>query len=70
MLGSGGAATAAAAIDTDSGPISGLVPAGGFNTQPHLTASVKTPFRPDVPCETQDRPDFDAPVPATPPVQP
>ena len=68
VLGSGGAATAVSAFDTDSGPMSGLAPATGFSAQPALTASAKTPFHPEVACETQDRPDFDAPVPATPPV--
>jgi virulence factor Mce-like protein len=67
VLGSGGAATAVGAFDTDSGPMSGLAPAAGFlGTQPALTSAAKTPFRPDISCETQDRPNLQSPVGAGP----
>lgn len=67
VLGSGGAATAVGAFDTDSGPMSGLAPAAGFlGTQPALTSAAKTPFRPDIACETQQRPNFQSPVGAGP----
>jgi phospholipid/cholesterol/gamma-HCH transport system substrate-binding protein len=61
VLGSGGASTAAVSpFPTDAGPVSGH---GAFTgAQPALTSSAKTPFRPDVPCETQDKPNFQSPV--------
>jgi phospholipid/cholesterol/gamma-HCH transport system substrate-binding protein len=66
VLGSGGTATPTAAFDTDSGPMSGLAPAAGLQVQPALTSSAKTPFHPEVACETQQRPNFQSPVGAGP----
>ncbi len=68
VLGSGGAATVTGAIDTDSGVMAGLAPAAGFQgTQPALTSAAKTPFHPEVACETQQRPNLQSPVGAGPP---
>ena len=65
VLGSGGTQTAVAAFPTDSpelGPVSGLInPARPFlGTQPALDSSAKTPFRPDIACETQEAPNLDS----------
>ena len=67
VLGSGGAATAAATFPTDQpelGPASGLInPARPFlGTQPALQSSAKTPFRPDIACETQDVPNLESDI--------
>ena len=71
VLGSGGPATvAAAAFDTnngvpgDDGTMSGVLnsAASAFSAQPAMTSSAKTPFRPDVPCETQDLPNLTSEV--------
>jgi phospholipid/cholesterol/gamma-HCH transport system substrate-binding protein len=66
VLGSGGAATAAAAFPTDSGPVAGVLANSFTGTQPALTSSAKTPFRPDVPCETQDPPNLQSDIGAAP----
>lgn len=58
VLGSGGAQTALSAFPTDSGVMSGVVSNPFTGTQPALTSAAKTPFHPEVPCETQERPDF------------
>jgi phospholipid/cholesterol/gamma-HCH transport system substrate-binding protein len=65
VLGSGGGATAVGAFPTDAGPVSGITN-GLTGTQPAMTSSAKTPFRPDVACETQDMPNFESPVGAAP----
>jgi hypothetical protein len=36
--------------------------ASAFSAQPAMTSSAKTPFRPDVPCETQDLPNLTSEV--------
>jgi hypothetical protein len=65
VLGSGGGATPVAAFNTDNGPMSGL--SNGFTgTQPSMTSSAKTPFRPDIPCETQELPDLQSDIGAGP----
>lgn len=50
----------------DLGNVPGLGQTAGFNSstllgsEPAIESSAKTPFRPDVPCETQDPPNLDA----------
>jgi hypothetical protein len=61
VLGSGGAATAAGAFPTDSGAVSGLLNTA-LDVQPTLQSSAKTPFRPDIPCETQERPNLNSEI--------
>ena len=66
VLGGGGLNTVS--FDTDVGPTAGVVPFGGLGVQPAKQSSAKTPFRPDVPCETQDPPDLNTGTPAPVPV--
>ena len=47
----------------------GLTPLALEGAIPSLESSQKTPFRPDVRCETQEAPDIDAGAPAAPPQQ-
>src|SRR4029077_897213 len=39
-------------------PLTGVTPFTFLGSQPAKQSSAKTPFRPDVPCETQDPPDL------------
>ncbi len=53
-----------------SAPLTGLAPYDFLGSQPAKASSAKTPFRPDVPCETQDPPDLHSeigPAPTTTP---
>jgi phospholipid/cholesterol/gamma-HCH transport system substrate-binding protein len=61
VLGSGGGATAVSAIPTDTGPVSGITN-GITGAQPAMTSSAKTPFHPEIACETQDMPNLASPV--------
>jgi phospholipid/cholesterol/gamma-HCH transport system substrate-binding protein len=70
VLGGGGQNTIAPFVSPDlSGQITGLAPFAFLGSQPAKQSSAKTPFRPDVPCETQDPPDLHAgalgPAPST-----
>jgi hypothetical protein len=42
----------------DTQSVGGVVPFELLGAQPSLQSSAKTPFRPDVPCETQDPPNL------------
>lgn len=58
VLGTGGANTLPVpSFPTDAGSSSGLLDNPLF-IQPTLDSSLKTPFRTDVPCETQEKPDL------------
>jgi phospholipid/cholesterol/gamma-HCH transport system substrate-binding protein len=70
VLGGGGSNTIAPFTTPDlSGQVTGVAPFAFLGSQPAKQSSAKTPFRPDVPCETQDPPDLRAgalgPAPAT-----
>ena len=50
------------------GALTGVSPFSFLGSQPSKQSSLKTPFRPDVPCETQDPPNLNSdigPAPAT-----
>ncbi|HEY7266400.1 MAG TPA: MlaD family protein [Solirubrobacterales bacterium] len=70
VLGGGGSNTIAPFVSPDlTGQLTGVAPFAFLGSQPAKQSSAKTPFRPDVPCETQDPPDLRAgalgPAPAT-----
>jgi phospholipid/cholesterol/gamma-HCH transport system substrate-binding protein len=59
VLGGGGSNTIAPFNSPDvASPLTGVVPYSFLGSQPAKESSAKTPFRPDVPCETQDPPDL------------
>jgi phospholipid/cholesterol/gamma-HCH transport system substrate-binding protein len=70
VLGGGGSNTIAPFVSPDlTGQLTGIAPFAFLGSQPAKQSSAKTPFRPDVPCETQDPPDLHAgaigPAPST-----
>jgi phospholipid/cholesterol/gamma-HCH transport system substrate-binding protein len=70
VLGGGGTNTIApfTSPDITEGPLTGIAPFSFLGSQPAKQSSSKTPFRPDVPCETQEPPNLDSeigPAPAT-----
>ena len=70
VLGGGGQNTIAPFNTPDlPSPLTGVAPFSFLGSEPAKQSSAKTPFRPDVPCETQDPPNLDAgplgPAPAT-----
>jgi phospholipid/cholesterol/gamma-HCH transport system substrate-binding protein len=59
ILGGGGATTIAPYTSPEmSSPITGIVPFNIIGSEPAMQSSAKTPFRPDVPCETQEPPNL------------
>jgi phospholipid/cholesterol/gamma-HCH transport system substrate-binding protein len=63
VLGGGGSNTIAPFNTPDVGaPLTGVSPFAFLGSQPSKQSSAKTPFRPDVPCETQDPPDLHSDV--------
>jgi virulence factor Mce-like protein len=61
VLGGGGQNTIAPFTTPDlTGQVTGVAPFAFEGSQPAKQSSAKTPFRPDVPCETQDPPDLHA----------
>jgi ABC-type transporter Mla subunit MlaD len=61
VLGGGGQNTIAPFPSPDlTGQVTGVAPFAFAGSQPAKQSSAKTPFRPDVPCETQDPPDLHA----------
>jgi phospholipid/cholesterol/gamma-HCH transport system substrate-binding protein len=59
VLGGGGTNTIAPFNTPDlAAPLTGVTPFPILGSQPAKQSSAKTPFRPDVPCETQDPPDL------------
>jgi len=58
VLGGGGPNTIAPFNTPDLGALTGVSPFSFLGSQPSKQSSAKTPFRPDVPCETQDPPDL------------
>ncbi len=59
VLGGGGGNSIAPFSTPDAAaPLTGVTPFGFLGSQPAKQSSAKTPFRPDVPCETQDPPDL------------
>ena len=69
VLGGGGTNTIAPFNTPDLGaPLTGVSPFSFLGSEPAKQSSAKTPFRPDVPCETQDPPNLNSeigPAPAT-----
>jgi phospholipid/cholesterol/gamma-HCH transport system substrate-binding protein len=69
VLGGGGQNTIAPFTTPDlAAPLTGVTPFNFLGSEPAKQSSAKTPFRPDVPCETQDAPDLNSemgPAPAT-----
>jgi phospholipid/cholesterol/gamma-HCH transport system substrate-binding protein len=63
VLGGGGSNTVAPfTSDEIDNPLTGVVPFDFLGSQPAKQSSDKTPFRPDVPCETQEPPDLHSEV--------
>ena len=59
----GGGGTNTFSIPTsDTGPAAGVAPFSPLGAQPAKQSSAKTPFRPDVACETQDLPNLGSDV--------
>jgi ABC-type transport system involved in resistance to organic solvents, periplasmic component len=59
VLGGGGTNTIAPFTTPDlAAPLTGVTPFNFLGSEPAKQSSAKTPFRPDVPCETQDPPDL------------
>jgi ABC-type transporter Mla subunit MlaD len=69
VLGGGGQNTIAPFTSPDvPAPLTGVSPFNFMGSEPSKQSSLKTPFRPDVPCETQDPPNLNSdigPAPAT-----
>ena len=69
VLGGGGTQSIAPFTSPDvADPLTGVTPFNFLGSEPAMQSSAKTPFRPDVPCETQDPPDLRSeigPAPAT-----
>lgn len=69
VLGGGGTNSIAPFTTPDlPGALTGVSPFSFLGSQPSKQSSLKTPFRPDVPCETQDPPNLNSdigPAPAT-----
>jgi phospholipid/cholesterol/gamma-HCH transport system substrate-binding protein len=69
VLGAGGTNTIAPFSSPDvNGALTGVSPFNFIGSEPAKQSSAKTPFRPDVPCETQDPPNLNSeigPAPAT-----
>ncbi|MDX6605530.1 MAG: phospholipid/cholesterol/gamma-HCH transport system substrate-binding protein [Solirubrobacterales bacterium] len=69
VLGGGGTNTIAPFSTPDlAAPLTGVTPFNFIGSEPAKQSSAKTPFRPDVPCETQDPPNLHSeigPAPAT-----
>jgi phospholipid/cholesterol/gamma-HCH transport system substrate-binding protein len=69
VLGGGGTNTIAPFTTPDlPGALTGVSPFSFLGSQPSKQSSAKTPFRPEVPCETQDPPNLNSdigPAPAT-----
>ncbi len=71
VLGGGGNNTIAPFSTPDlPDPLTGVTPFAFQGSQPAKQSSAKTPFRPDVPCETQDPPDLHSEVGASPTTTP
>jgi ABC-type transporter Mla subunit MlaD len=71
VLGGGGTNTIAPFSSPDiSGQLTGVSPFAFQGSQPAKQSSAKTPFRPDVPCETQDPPDLHSDVGSAPSTTP
>ena len=68
VLGGGGPNTVTFPT-TDVGPTAGVIPFDIIGAEPAKQSSAKTPFRPDVACETQEPPNLNAGAPAPPPIQ-
>jgi hypothetical protein len=62
VLGGGGQNTIAPFPSPGLGQLTGVVPFAFQGAQPAKQSSAKTPFRPDVPCETQEPPDLHSDV--------
>jgi virulence factor Mce-like protein len=58
VLGGGGTNTIDPFPSQNLGAVTGVVPFDILGSQPAKQSSAKTPFRPDVPCETQEAPDL------------
>jgi phospholipid/cholesterol/gamma-HCH transport system substrate-binding protein len=71
VLGGGGTNTIAPFSSPDiAGQLTGVTPFAFQGSQPAKQSSAKTPFRPDVPCETQDPPDLHSEVGSAPSTTP
>jgi hypothetical protein len=63
VLGGGGTNTIAPINTPDlAAPLTGVTPFNFLGSQPAKQSSAKTPFRPDVPCETQDPPNLQSEI--------
>lgn len=68
VIGAGGSNTVVVDDDSTGEPTAGLTPFPIEGAMPAIDSSLKTPFEPDVPCETQDPPNLAA-VAGAPPTQ-
>jgi hypothetical protein len=68
VIGGGGTNTVQITDQTTGEDLAGVTPFPIAGAMPPLSASVKTPFNPDAPCENQAPPDLSA-VPGPPPTQ-
>ena len=68
VIGGGGTNTVQTTDQSTGEDLAGVTPFPITGAMPPLSASVKTPFNPDAPCENQDAPDLSA-VPGPPPTQ-
>jgi phospholipid/cholesterol/gamma-HCH transport system substrate-binding protein len=63
VLGGGGTNTIAPFSTPDlAAPLTGVTPFNFLGSEPAKQSSAKTPFRPDVPCETQDPPNLQSEI--------
>jgi ABC-type transporter Mla subunit MlaD len=63
VLGGGGTNTIAPFNTPDlAQPLTGVTPFNFIGSEPAKQSSAKTPFRPDVPCETQDPPNLESEI--------
>jgi phospholipid/cholesterol/gamma-HCH transport system substrate-binding protein len=63
VLGGGGTNTIAPFTSPDiPGALTGVIPFNFLGSEPAKQSSLKTPFRPDVPCETQDPPNLNSEI--------
>lgn len=61
VIGAGGTNTVTSTdLSTGGTPLAGVTPFEIDGSMPALSASAKTPFKPDAPCENQDPPNLDA----------
>jgi phospholipid/cholesterol/gamma-HCH transport system substrate-binding protein len=69
LVGAGANSVAPFSSPDVAAPLTGVVPFAFLGSQPAKQSSAKTPFRPDVPCETQEAPDLHSEIGSAPGTQ-